>query len=217
MTRAALVAQYTHRVTESITRAIEGESGLNSEDIKNVDGKNYYRDVESMNQPEYWHILNNLCSYEGVVHTHVGFWKGGSLFPCIDGNDAKIYGIDSFFGGSAALRQEFLDNVERLGVADRFTLIGEDCFTFDRSQIKEKVNFHLYDNGHQYEDQYQGILYFEPVLADVCIIMVDNFVSDNTDTEGATDKAIDDMGYDVRHKYVREIHCHQGYYVVERR
>lgn len=214
--REELVQEYTERIKQAISKGVAGDTKLDSDDIEIRAGKPHYKNVESMNQPEYWHILNVLCSYPDVVHTHVGFWRGASLFPCIEGNNAKIYGIDNFFS-SPELKQEFLGHAERLGMSDKFILIDDDCFTFDLSRIAEKINFHLYDNGHELGEQYKGIYYFGPVLADVCIIMVDNFKSDNINTPKETEDAIEDLGYDIRYKYVQEAHCHQGYYVIEKR
>lgn len=168
-----------------------------------------------MDEPHYFHVLNNLCSYEDVVHTHIGFFNGGSLFAALEGNSPKqVFAVDSFFGGvGGPEREEEFERVSlELGYTERYKLINADCFTFDLSLIDEPVNFHLYDAHHEEWAQYEGIKRFEPTFADTVIIMVDNFGSEHV--KRASDKAVEDMDYRLHFKTVIERHCHQGIYVI---
>ncbi len=211
-----LAEEYKLRVLSALKKADDGVSNIDKNDLTNPDYKTHYKGVYSMDQPHYFHVLNNLCSYEGVVHTHIGFFNGGSLFAAIEGNNPKkVFAIDSFFGGAGALKETFLENSTRLGYDGRYTLLAEDCFSMDLSLIDEPVNFHLYDNGHEYEEQYKGIVRFESTFADTVILMVDNFCDHVIE---ATDQAVHDLlDFDLYFRTVCEEHCHQGYYVLQRR
>lgn len=210
-----LAEEYEQRIRDAIAKADRRESGLAKSDFTNPDHKPHWKGVESMNEPHYLHIINNLCSYDDVVHTHIGFWKGASLFVALEGNaPKKVFAVDSFFGGSPELKQEFLDHSARLGFDGTYELLDHNCFEMDLSLIDEPVTFHLYDNGHEYQEQYDGIYRFAPTFADTVIVMVDNFCDHVVD---ASDKAVEDLvDFEPHSRIVCDEHCRQCYYVLSR-
>lgn len=177
MTSDEIVEEYIKRIDESCAKAFVRQSNLDAGDFTNPDCKTHWRGVESMNQPEYLHLLNNLCSYPDVVHMHIGFWKGGSLFPCLEGHpDTKVYGVDSFFDKiDPSLYETFQEHSSRLGYDGKYELFDCKYTDLDLSLITDKINFHLYDADHAEEHQFWGLVRFEPVLSDVFIFLVDGY------------------------------------------
>ncbi len=218
-----IVEEYIRRIDESVEKAFRCQSNLLPRDFALPELKTHWRGVESMNRPEYLHLLTNLCSYPDVVHMHIGFWKGGSLFPCLEGDpNTKVYGVDCFFN-DAGLRTTFMEHSSRLGYDGKYELFDCDYRDVDLSLISDKINFHLYDADHAEEHQYNGLVRFEPVLADVFIFLVDGY--DWTTIYDGTWRALNDLiGRGWKLRYKKELfgadhdkwHTGHGLFVMER-
>lgn len=212
--REDTIQEYKRRIDESVLKASQFQSALDASDFRLGKWFVAWKDVESMHDVSYLHLMNNLCSYPDVVHLHVGPFQGGSLLPCFEGeNTPKVYTIDNFFGLQQSEGQEhlkiFLENTFRLGHQGRFTLFPEDVSKFDTSKIGDKINFHVYDAHHSEEAQFEGIDKFNPVFDDVFILLVDDFKM-NLDNEmvppaeAGTRRAIEKNNYKVHYELILE-------------
>jgi predicted O-methyltransferase YrrM len=122
-------------------------------------------------------LLNLAASMvgEGESYVEIGTHHGTSLIAAMVGNeDTDFVAVDnfSFSGGS---RKRLDENLARFGM-ERPTILEGDAFELipggalgDRS-----VAVYYYDNGHEYEQQLDGLRMIEPWLAERALLIVDD-------------------------------------------
>lgn len=200
-------------VEEALKLSRTNESRFPKDSIKrNVSGPTTWQDVESMDHPEYLHMLNNL-TFEGAVVCHVGFWQGMSLFANLyDTQPSKVYALDYFFR-NPDLKEKFLNNSVRLGFDGRYELFDKDFRSVEVSSFSP-IDLHIYDADHSPEGQYWGIKHFYSAFADRFILVVDNWGL--PDVAASSERAIEDCGLVVIKKEVVDRHQRQGVFVLEK-
>jgi predicted O-methyltransferase YrrM len=127
------------------------------------------------------------CLGEGESYVEVGTYHGTSLIAAMLGNDGDFVAIDNWSMGDGS-REQLEANLERYGLAGRPTLLEGDAFETLRSGALEgrSVGAYYYDNGHEYEQQLDGMRLVEPHLASPSLLIVDD-----TDWE-RVERAVDD-------------------------
>lgn len=126
----------------------------------------------------------------GEAFVEVGAFRGTSLIAAMVGNDdAEFVAIDDFRmeGGS---RAQLEDNLRRFGL-DVPTIVEADAFEAIPSGALagKRVGVYYYDNGHEYEQQLDGLRMVEPYLADRALLIVDD--TDWEQVERATRDYVD--------------------------
>lgn len=221
-TSQEIVEEYIRRVEKSIEVSGSCTTKLTAKKVISPE----VLEVETMHNPPYLCLVNHLCSYPGVVHLHVGFFKGGSLFAALDGNpDAVVYANDSFFnqGLESPLGQEFQTHSTRLGFDGRYKLFDCPFEEVPLSAFNHKVNFLAYDAHHSEEAQYNGVYRWSPVLDDVFILLVDDWFHFETNPidmdapKRGTLRAIQDRGYEICQQWELRRHVGQGIFVLRKR
>ena len=208
------IEEYKKLLDISIAKASNFESSLKHSDFQLGKWIVSWKEIETMHDVSYLHLMNNICSYSDIRHLHVGFFQGGSLLSCFEGeNNPTVYAVDNFFGLKNTEDQRniknFLNNVFRLGHQGKFTLFAEDFVHLDLSKIKHKINFHVYDAHHEEEAQFKGIDYFDPIFDDVFMLLVDDFKMNlNGDpfppAEIGTRRALEKNGYKIHYERILE-------------
>lgn len=183
-------------IEESICWAENEESKL-PESILSMDG---------MSSRKNRHFLNNLCSQKDMSYLEVGTWKGSTFFSsCYDNEFKEVSCIDNW--------SEFND--EDCGNPKTEFLVGLnehsdhlpldlnyyecDCFEFERSKIKNPIDVFFYDGNHEVINQYRSLVYFNMILNDPFILIVDDW--DWPMPKEGTNMAIKDLGYKVVQKW----------------
>ena len=117
----------------------------------------------------------------------VGTYRGTSLIAAMLDNDGEFVAIDNWSLGDGS-REQLDRNLARFGFAGRAELIEGDAFETLRSGRLEgrKVGVYYYDNGHEYEQQLDGMRLIEPYLVSPALVIVDD-----TDWE-RVERAVDD-------------------------
>ncbi len=125
------------------------------------------------------------CLGEGESYVEVGTYKGTSLISAMVGNDADFVALDNWSLGDGS-REQLEANLARYGL--HATLLEGDAFETLRSGVLEgrRVGAYYYDNGHEYEQQLDGMRLIEPYLASPALVIVDD-----TDWE-RVERAVDD-------------------------
>lgn len=73
---------------------------------------------------------------------------------------------------------------------------SHDCFDVDpESFVFEEVNIYFYDGGHARQDQANAFLYYNNILDDVFIAIVDDWNWD--DVRNGTFDAFKELGYQI--------------------
>jgi len=118
-------------------------------------------------------LLNKAVSTAGVRYLEVGVWHGSTFYSALCGNKPDYaLAIDNFtqFGGST---DRFLENMSDIGTP--FELVNSDCFKVELSGVNKKFNVYFYDGGHEYEDQRNALTYYQSVLDDEFLLIVDDY------------------------------------------
>jgi predicted O-methyltransferase YrrM len=145
--------------------------------------------VPGLAQPNNLALLNVAarCLGEGESYVEVGTYHGTSLIAAMLGNEGDFVALDnwSLRGGS---REQLNVNLARFGLAGQAEVLEGDAFETLRSGALEgrTVGVYYYDNGHEYEQQLEGLRLIEPHLASPALVIVDD-----TDWENV-ERAVDD-------------------------
>ena len=127
------------------------------------------------------------CLDAGECYVEVGTYRGTSLIAAMLDNDGEFVAIDNWSLGDGS-REQLDRNLARFGFAGRAELIEGDAFETLRSGRLEgrRVGVYYYDNGHEYEQQLDGMRLIEPYLVSPALVIVDD-----TDWE-RVERAVDD-------------------------
>jgi len=143
--------------------------------------------VPGLAQPNNLALLNVAarCLDEGESYVEVGTFRGTSLVSAHLDNDGDFVAIDNWSLGDGS-RQQLEANLERYGL--QATMLEGDAFETLRGGALEgrSVGVYYYDNGHEYEQQLDGMRLIEPYLASPALVIVDD-----TDWE-RVERAVDD-------------------------
>ncbi len=154
-------------------------------------------DIVGMSSSKVRHLLNGLCSLNGCTYFEIGAHKGSTFISALYGNyesivEATVCDDWSLFDGP---RDQFLDNCEKNLSGYPFTIHDCNCFDLDLKAIAHPVKIYFYDGNHSEEAQEKAFTYFNEVLDDLFIAVVDDwnwhFVRDGTFT------AFKKLGYRV--------------------
>jgi hypothetical protein len=120
-------------------------------------------------------IINRIVSQlpDDQCFVNVGCWNGFTFLAGMAGNpDKRCIGIDNFSHPNSP-RAAFLERFNRFkGPKHEFHEIGFDEYFAKVHQ--GKIGFYIYDGGHTYQDQYEGLQRAERFFADDCVILVDD-------------------------------------------
>ncbi|MDX6454708.1 MAG: hypothetical protein QOD48_815 [Gaiellaceae bacterium] len=115
------------------------------------------------------------CLQPDESYVEVGTYHGTSLIAAMLDNDAEFVAIDNWSLGDGS-REQLDRNLARFGFAGRAEMIEGDAFETLRSDrlAGRKVGVYYYDNGHEYEQQLDGMRLIEPYLLSPALVIVDD-------------------------------------------
>ncbi len=185
---------YIQHVENAIQKARNKESKLTPE-VLAIHDKDSCMSSHSVRR-----LISNICNFEGCNYLECGSWRGSIFCSAIFNNQIKATSVDYWpeIGPYRETRNIFHRNLHSLlqletgGMSKDLRIINEDCFKFDKNGLKD-VNVYLYDADHSLDSQYFGIKYYDDVLADKVIIIVDDWNS--SDVISGTLKAFSELNY----------------------
>jgi predicted O-methyltransferase YrrM len=127
------------------------------------------------------------CLEPGESYVEVGTYHGSSLIAALLENVGDFVALDNWSLGDGS-QEQLARNLARFELAGRPKLIEGDAFETLRSGALDgkRVGVYYYDNGHEYEQQLDGMRLIEPHLVDGALVIVDD-----TDWE-RVERAVDD-------------------------
>jgi Methyltransferase domain len=133
-------------------------------------------DLPGMSGRKYRRFINRLVhETPDAGYLEIGCWTGSTTCAAIAGNTVRVICIDNWseFGGPKA---EFQKNIESvLSRQTDFRFIESDLRSVDYRDLGTPLNIYLFDGPHQYQDQYDGIVIAQPALADIYVLVVDDW------------------------------------------
>jgi protein O-GlcNAc transferase len=133
--------------------------------------------VPGLARPNNLALLNAAvsCLEAGESYVEVGTYHGTSLIAAMLDNDAEFVAIDNWSLGDGS-RGQLDRNLARFSFAGRAEIIEGDAFETLRSGrlAGRKVGVYYYDNGHEYEQQLDGMRLIEPNLVSPALVIVDD-------------------------------------------
>jgi predicted O-methyltransferase YrrM len=111
------------------------------------------------------------CLAEGEHYVEVGTFRGTSLISAMQGNDGLFVAVDNWSMGDGS-NEQLVSNLDRYGL--NATIIDGDAFETLRRGVPSPVGVYYYDNGHEYEQQLDGMRLAEPYLASPSLVIVDD-------------------------------------------
>lgn len=155
-------------VKQSIENAEKGISKL-SNDVLSIEG---------MSSPHIRRFLNNLCSLNGARYLEIGCLKGSTLVSALYGNQGTLsdaVAIDNWSEFQWS-RDIFLHNVHTHLPQCPVRIFETDCFSLDIAQaFHQPVNIYFYDGGHSETAHKEAFTYFDPILDDLFVAVVDDW------------------------------------------
>ena len=166
---------YAEHLEECLEKAIKGKSKLPKEVQVNAG------DFRTPSSSNIRRLQNNICNFEGVKYLEIGTYMGTSIISSSFGNEGYFVTMDNFSqfqkakGRTTTSKQQFLINREAYKKHAKFNFFECDCWQFDKSQLEHKINVYFYDGRHDYEDTFKAFTYFDDILEDEFIFMIDDW------------------------------------------
>lgn len=121
---------------------------------------------------------NDYCAHDGIVYLEIGVWKGATFNAALYNNKKSIMqavGIDNWseFGGP---KQEFSENCSLYINDIPYQFYNHDAFTIERENLfRAPVDIYFYDGGHSEAAHEKALTYYDPLLAQSFILIVDDW------------------------------------------
>ena len=133
--------------------------------------------VQGLAEPNNLALLNlaATCIPPGESYAEAGTFRGTSLVSALLGNDVDAIAIDNFSFRDGS-REQLDANLARFDLQGRPWIVEGDVFDKlrDGTLAGKRIGVWYYDNGHEYEEQLDGLRLVEPYLADEALLIVDD-------------------------------------------
>lgn len=203
----AAQSQYEEELVEHVKKSFEKasrlESKLTNQQFDEIDASKkwrasfipHYHSLSQITQYAGYHLLNNLCALPGASHLHVGLLAGDSFISALHGNQSLLeqqIGVDWF---KECPEETFYSNCDQHLVQNKFQIINSECFKVDKSTFEKPIDIYFYDADHSFVAHERALTYFNDILADVFVIVIDDW--NCPWIRWPTFKAFDELGYSV--------------------
>jgi hypothetical protein len=144
------------------------------------------------------HLYNNIANFDDCRYLEIGSYKGSTACAALCNNKIKLFFcIDNWceFGNN---KDEFLNNIYNYLDNNNAYYLENDCFTYDLTNFKIKLNVYLYDGNSSYKSLYKALEYYYDVLENTFIYIVNDWRTD--DIKNGTLNAIKDLNLKIIHK-----------------
>jgi hypothetical protein len=156
---------------------------------------NHVMTLQGMSGRKYRRFVNMLVkATPDAAYLEIGSWSGSTACAAIAGNRIRVTCIDNWsqFEGP---REEFEKNVASvLGTQTDFRVIESDFRSINYRDLGT-FNIYLFDGPHEYQDQFDGIVIAQPALAQVYVLIVDDW--NWPGVRRGTDDALKALGTEV--------------------
>jgi hypothetical protein len=184
----ARVSSLVRHVKKSIKKAEKQQSGLTPEVLA----------LNGMSSPKVRHLLNNLCTYPHTRYLEIGVWKGSTWISALYNNKSTVedaVAIDNWskFQGP---KEEFARNCAKFLPKNVYRFYSEDSFKLNLvKSFSLPINIYFYDGDHSALSQERALTYYNSVLDDVFVVLVDDW--NRVEVKQGTFAALKKLGHEV--------------------
>jgi len=188
------------------------EKSIRRANMKNIGYPDFLLHMEGMSTRKTRVFFNSLASELQPFHyLEIGVWKGATSCNTIFNNAVNATLIDDFSQfnylsfDSSKLKQETAEEQVKKNLIftiendinrkSKVLFYKKDCFKFDLSLIEEPIDLYFYDGLHTEDAQYKAFSYYNSILSDVYIAIVDDF--DDENIKKSTEKAFNDLNHKI--------------------
>ena len=156
------------------------------------------RQIEGMSSTKIRHLLSNLCLFPHTRYLEIGTWKGSTFIAALCNNQATIeyaIGIDNWSEGG---REDFERNCQEFLPKEHYNyeFYSENCFAINPvTTIKAPINVYFYSGDNSAISQERAFTYYNDILDDVFIVVVDRWSFESTREGVAT--AFNKLNYQI--------------------
>lgn len=148
------------------------------------------------------HLLYYLAKLPNASYLEIGCFYGSTLIAALYQNTdlSEAIAIDNWseFGGP---KLEFQSNCAQEIPLAPLRFFEADCFAISKDLFHNPINLYFYDGRHQFLDQKQAFTYYDSVLDDVFVAIVDDW--NWGEVRGGTLEAFKELNYQVH--FAKEI------------
>ena len=174
-------------IQKSIANAEQGISSLSKEVLA----------IQGMSSPKVRHLLNNLCSLPKTNYLEIGCWQGSTWVAALYNNASTISSAIAIDNWSEfrSPKLRFRNNCNYFLKGNTYQFIEEDCFKVNLNHFSSPVNIYFYDGFHDTVSQEKAFTYFNDILDDTFIAVVDDW--NFPEVPVGTFAAFEQLGYTI--------------------
>jgi hypothetical protein len=158
-------------------------------------------------------LLNKLCTMDDVGYLEVGVHQGASYFAAAYNNSGAFYGVDnwSLYGIHQGLIERYIAKFQAHNRI--FYFFNENSWSLDLNKFEHKINILFYDGDHSYESQRRVLKFFDKILDNEIILIVDDCAEEHI--QKATEIGIQESNFKIisDYKLLDNKKWHNGLYV----
>ena len=151
--------------------------------VSNFDESTF--DISGLSSNRVRHLLNSLCSNEGIKYLEIGSYLGSTFCAAIEGNELEAYAVDNWATDNLqpaeneieierASYQDFKENAKRYKGDSKVRIINADCKNLVPEDLNSKVNLVFYDGDHSYDGQLESLQTIKDLVEDTFILILDD-------------------------------------------
>ena len=151
--------------------------------VSNFDESKF--DISGLSSNRVRHLLNSLCSNEGIKYLEIGSYLGSTFCAAIEGNELEAYAVDNWATDNLqpaeneteierASYQDFRENAKRYKGDSKVRIINADCKNLVPEDLNSKVNLVFYDGDHSYDGQLESLQTIKDLVEDTFILILDD-------------------------------------------
>ena len=151
--------------------------------VSNFDESTF--DISGLSSNRVRHLLNSLCSNEGIKYLEIGSYLGSTFCAAIEGNELEAYAVDNWATDNLqpaeneteierSSYQDFRENAKRYKGDSKVRIINADCKNLVPEDLNSKVNLVFYDGDHSYDGQLESLETIKDLVEDTFILILDD-------------------------------------------
>ena len=142
-------------------------------------------DISGLSSHRVRHLLNSLCSNDGIKYLEIGSYLGSTFCAAIQNNTLEAYAVDNWESNDIqpaqnqkkieqSSYQNFKDNAKKYKGNSKVRVINADVKNLIPQDLNSKVNLVFYDGDHEYQKQLEALEIIKNLVEDTFILILDD-------------------------------------------